>query len=130
MSRLDLVFNPRGMVPRVAHDAPCRQKSENEIGLLQPLGGSGVCCVESNRILRPTGGVEVCCVKSCLRCAATGRDVLLVRFHGEGRGVLRTLASTPEAHGVEDMRFNDGKVRPACFLCCRRTDVGKAASGA
>ena len=50
-----------------------------------------------------------------LLLAATRRSVLLVRFWDgpdDHRGVVRTLAETPEAHGVDGMRFNDGKVAP------------------
>ena len=52
--------------------------------------------------------------------AALERDVVAVRFWGEGRGARRVLASAPEAHGVEGMRFNDGKVSPQGTLVVGR----------
>lgn len=47
-----------------------------------------------------------------LLLAACERDILLVRVSGDERGVVRTLATSPEEHGTAGMRFNDGKVSP------------------
>lgn len=50
--------------------------------------------------------------------AATQRDILLVQFPEPG--VIRTLATTPEDHGIDKMRFNDGKISPQGSLLVGR----------
>lgn len=59
-----------------------------------------------------------------LLIAATGRHILLIRFwtsdSNSSRGVISTIAETPESHGIADMRFNDCKVSPKGALIAGR----------
>lgn len=74
---------------------------------------------EALELSEPIGCIALTSDPACL-LAATQRDILLVRFWGEDKGPIKTLATVPEEHGVKDMRFNDGKVTPqGAFLVGR-----------
>ena len=70
----------------------------------------------------PVGAVALTTDEDLL-IAATRRHILLVRFwknNEQDRGVIRTIAETPESHGIENMRFNDAKATPqGAFLAGR-----------
>ena len=40
------------------------------------------------------------------------------------RSVVRTIATVPEEHGIENMRFNDGKASPGGMFIVGRMHMG------